>query len=169
MSDYFLCILVVMRHKGSVVSKHELAYQTISDLSSDLNWLALNMSVPGLLCIHTSWVKASSKTIERKIQNCVGQEHSPVFLHSQPHDFESSPLELTDAFIPLCKAKTSLMKRSEHPSFHRMFHIFFPVHNVKGFCEVNKHIEGHNLFNAFLLYLLQEDHVCGSLVCAEPT
>ena len=36
MGDYFQCILVVINHHGSVISKHELAYQNISGLSCRL-------------------------------------------------------------------------------------------------------------------------------------
>ena len=67
-------------------------------------------------------VKASDKTIERKIENTVGARKQPYFMQFlTSNDFKRSP-KMIDAFIPVSKADTSLTKRSGHSSFYRMFH-----------------------------------------------
>ena len=106
--DYLLCILVVLYHKSSVISKHELVYQNNSGF--------LNRFAPSLLCIHTPWVKsvnASDKTIEREIENSVGSRTKPCFaLFPTSNGLKSSPLKLTDTFILVYEPDGATNKKS---------------------------------------------------------
>ena len=90
------------------------------------SWLTQDRFAPSLLCIHTLWVeslKSSEKVIERKIENSI-RAKIQLFLIPFPtsNGSKSSPLKLSNVFIPACKADMRLTKSSEHPSFHRMLH-----------------------------------------------
>ena len=104
MGDYFLCIMVVVYHEGSIVNMSLYA-------RTFLGFLVL-----GLLCNHTPWIeseKASDKTIERKIENCSGgrQKHRPVSLRSHPQIVPRILLLswLMPSFL-YAKADTSMLK-----------------------------------------------------------
>ena len=114
--DYFLCILVVVCHEGSVGSQHKLAYRNISALSSTFKLTVID--IPGLKS-----VKASDKTIERKIENSVEVITQPCFTtFSTSNGFECSSLKLAGVFSSFCKTNTWLTKSSKYPSFHGMFY-----------------------------------------------
>ena len=74
-------------HQGSVVTIYEHAYHYISRLLGHLRWLAWNMFALGFLFIHNPVVesmKASEKTVERKINNSVEAKTQPCFIFSHP-------------------------------------------------------------------------------------
>ena len=96
-SDYFLCILVVVCHKSSIISKIELAYQNIFGLT-DLNWLALNKFSPSLLCTSYSLSRISEgirQDHREKNRELWRQEHSPVSFRFQPQTVVLSWLMLS--------------------------------------------------------------------------
>ena len=89
-----------MHPEGSGVTKHELTYQNISGLSGRLKITGIEQVPPGLLCIHTLWVKSvkvTEKIKERKIENSVGTgTQSCFFPFPTSNGSESSSLKLTD-------------------------------------------------------------------------
>ena len=70
------------------------------------------MFVSSLLRTHTLWVesvKASDKTIEGKIKNCIRARTQTYFTPlPTSNDSTSSPFKLTDAFIIVYKADMNL-------------------------------------------------------------
>ena len=108
--DYFLCILMVMCHEGSVISKHELICQNISSLSCRFQLTGIKQVCPKFILYPYSLggIGEGIKQ-ERKIENCVENRTQPCFsLFPTLNSSETSPLKLTDAFIPLCNADISL-------------------------------------------------------------
>ena len=85
--DYFLWILVVVCHKGSVVSKHELMYQNISGLSCRLKLTGIEQVCPqSALCPYSlGEISEGIRQDQRKKKSRTiwWQEHNPVSLYCQ--------------------------------------------------------------------------------------
>ena len=105
MNDYFLCILVAVCHKRSVVSMNLLSEHFWSSVHS--------IGLPFFSIPWAELVKASDKSIGRKIKNNIGAlTQSCFFPFPTSNGSKSSPPKLTDAFIHVCKVDSRPMNWS---------------------------------------------------------
>ena len=85
MSDYFLYFILAVCHKGSVFSKHKLAYQNISSLSCRIKLIGIEQicSWSNLYTYSLGGIVEVIKPWQEKSRTVYGQELCPVSLRFQ--------------------------------------------------------------------------------------